>query len=82
MPKIKNFHPTVKPLMLMQYLVELASDLGDVVLDVFNGSGTTTVAAKLTGRVGIGCEKFPEYNAIANARMNFTHTVQKMDSFL
>ena len=39
--KAKNFHPTVKPLKLMSYLITLFSRPGDTVLDPFVGSGTT-----------------------------------------
>lgn len=64
----RNFHPTVKPVTLMRYLITLGSREGDVVLDPFVGSGTTCVAAKETGRTGIGIEREPDYAAIAQAR--------------
>jgi site-specific DNA-methyltransferase (adenine-specific) len=44
-----NFHPTVKPVDLMRYLVKLVTPKGGTVLDPFNGSGTTGVACKLEG---------------------------------
>lgn len=65
----QNFHPTVKPLKLMSYLITLGSRPGDVVLDPFLGSGTTTVAAKELGREFIGIEREAEYVEIAHARM-------------
>ena len=66
----KNNHPTVKPLKLMSYLIDLGSREGDTVLDPFAGSGTTLVAAKMLNRQFIGCELDPEYVKIAEARLN------------
>ena len=37
----KNFHPTVKPTQLMQYLIKLVTPPNGVVLDPFTGSGST-----------------------------------------
>jgi site-specific DNA-methyltransferase (adenine-specific) len=49
-------HPTQKPLALFKALIEKHSNLGDLVLDCFLGSGTTAVAAVETGRRITGCE--------------------------
>ena len=46
--------------------------LGDVVFDPFLGSGTTAVAAKLTGRTYIGCDISDEYCQIAEQRLEST----------
>lgn len=68
-----NFHPTVKPLKLMEYLCVLTkTPTGGVVLDPFCGSGTTLLAARNTGREYIGIELNPEYAAIAQARLDGT----------
>lgn len=64
-----NFHPTVKPLQLMCYLVTLGSRPGDVVLDPFLGSGTTGLAAKLLNRRYVGIEREAAYVEIAEARL-------------
>lgn len=64
-----NFHPTVKPIKLMSYLVTLGSRPNDVVLDPFVGSGTTCIAAKMLNRNYIGIEKEKEYYEIANKRL-------------
>lgn len=64
-----NYHPTVKPLKLMSYLITLGSRPGDVVLDPFLGSGTTAIAAKQLGREYIGIEREAEYVEIAKARI-------------
>ena len=63
-----NIHPTVKPLKLMQYLVTLGCNKGEIVLDPFVGSGTTCIASKLQGRKSIGVEMCKEYFEIAKAR--------------
>lgn len=49
-------YPTQKPLALLQRIVEAASDVGDVVLDCFAGTGTTLAAAQKLGRRWIGCD--------------------------
>jgi DNA modification methylase len=67
---IKNFHPTVKPIKLMQYLVRLITPPNGIVLDPFNGSGTTGIAAKLEGFNYVGLELDPEYCKISEARIS------------
>ena len=54
-------HPTMKPVALVLRAVENSSDVGDVVLDLFVGSGTTILAAEQTGRRGFGMEIDPAY---------------------
>lgn len=49
-------HPTEKPVRLMRQLVEASSCIGETVLDPFAGSGSTLVAAVLSGRKAIGVE--------------------------
>lgn len=68
--KMKNNHPTVKPIALMEYLVNLVSRENAVVLDPFAGSGSTLIACKKLGRQYIGIELDPEYCKIAEARLN------------
>lgn len=57
-PKAKERvgYPTQKPILLLEKIIELASDEGDVVMDPFCGSGTTMVAAKLLNRKFIGMD--------------------------
>jgi site-specific DNA-methyltransferase (adenine-specific) len=62
-------HLTQKPLALMEKLVRLFTDPGDLILDPFAGSGTTGVAAIRLGRRFIGWEKDPKYHAIAVKRL-------------
>jgi len=49
-------HDHQKPIELLKFLIEKSSIEGEVVLDVFAGSGSTLLAAKETGRNYIGCE--------------------------
>lgn len=67
---IKNFHPTVKPTALMQWLCRMVTQPGGVVLDPFMGSGSTGVACMLEGFQFIGCEMTEEYLPIAKARIS------------
>jgi len=62
-------HPTVKPIQLMNYLLDLTTQEGDLVLDPFMGSGTTGVACRQLGRRFIGMELQPDYFNIAHQRI-------------
>ena len=64
----QNFHPTVKPIKLMSYLITLGSREGDIVLDPFLGSGTTALAAQMLNRECIGIELNEDYYKVAIAR--------------
>jgi DNA modification methylase len=67
--KIKNNHPTVKPLALMEYLIKMVTPQNGVVLDPFLGSGTTAIAAVKNGCKFIGFEMNKEYCKIAVERI-------------
>ena len=64
-----NFHPTVKPTALMQYLVRLVTPPGGTVLDPFMGSGSTGKACVREGFRFIGIDRDKEYLPIAKARI-------------
>jgi site-specific DNA-methyltransferase (adenine-specific) len=64
-----NNHPTVKPIELMKYLIRLVTPPGGVVLDPFNGSGSTGCAAVELGYEYIGCELDPNYVEISLKRI-------------
>jgi DNA modification methylase len=64
-----NFHPTVKPIKLMEYLVKLVTPKNGIVLDPFMGSGTTAIACVKNNFKFIGFEKETEYKEIADARI-------------
>lgn len=68
-PTIKNIHPTVKPIRLMEHLIKLVTREGQIVLDPFVGSGTTCIAARRLNRRYIGFDNNPEYIEIAKRRL-------------
>ena len=68
-PARRNFHPTVKPVHLMRWLVRLSSPPGALVLDPFAGSGSTGVACLAEGRRFVGIERDRAYAQIARARL-------------
>ena len=65
----ENNHPTVKPIELMKYLIKLITPPGGTVLDPFNGSGSTGMAAVELGHPYIGCELDEKYVDIAHKRI-------------
>ena len=73
----QNFHPTVKPLALMRYLIKLVTPPGGTVLDPFLGSGSTAVAAILEGFEWIGCEITEDYFPIIEARVKWAENQPK-----
>jgi len=75
--KQSNFHPTVKPLALMRYLIKLVTPPSGTVLDPFLGSGSTAVACVLEGFDWIGCEMTEDYWPIIEARVEWAHNQPK-----
>jgi site-specific DNA-methyltransferase (adenine-specific) len=66
----KTPHPTQKPEELIRKLVLASSNSGDFVIDPFSGSGTTAVVCEQLSRRWACCDKSPEYNEWAIARLN------------
>ena len=64
-----NNHPTVKPVALMRYLIQLVVPKNSIILDPFTGSGSTGMAATELGHTFVGCELDPRYVAIAKRRI-------------
>lgn len=62
-------HQTEKPVMLMRHWIENCSQIGAVILDPFMGSGSTLVAAELSGRQSIGIELQERWFDVACARV-------------
>lgn len=62
-------YPTQKPLLLLEQIIRLVTDEGDVVLDPFCGSGTTLVAAKLLARSAIGIDVSEEAVKLTRRRL-------------
>jgi DNA modification methylase len=67
-PSESPLHPTMKPLELIERAIENSSRAGDVVLDLFLGSGSTLIAAERTGRICYGMELDPHYASVAVMR--------------
>ena len=66
-----NVHPTVKPIALMRWLCRLVTPPNGLILDPFNGSGSTGCAAVLEGFRYLGCELEAEYVEIARRRIAY-----------
>ncbi|MDE0519176.1 MAG: site-specific DNA-methyltransferase [Candidatus Dadabacteria bacterium] len=65
----RALHPTQKPEEMLKRIILASSNEGEVVLDPFLGSGTTTYVARKYGRKWIGIEQNSEYVGIAKKRM-------------
>jgi site-specific DNA-methyltransferase (adenine-specific) len=70
MPKESGLHPTQKPVRLMQALIELTTQPGQLVFDPFCGSGSTLVGARNVGRQYIGCDIDPKHVEVAQSRLS------------
>lgn len=68
-------HPTQKPVALFEYMIKTYSNLGDTVLDMTAGSGTTAIAALNTGREYICIEQDQEYFDLMKERVS-NHVAQ------
>ena len=66
---VGNNHPTVKPVALMRYLIQLIAPKHSVILDPFTGSGSTGMAAVELGHRFVGCELDSDYVTIAKRRI-------------
>lgn len=76
--KMKNNHPTVKPINLLTYLVRMITPPDGVVLDAYMGSGSTGIAALLEGFNFVGMEMDEDYFNIAEARINNYEQYRKL----
>jgi len=64
-----GYHPTQKPILLLEDLIKTFSNENDLVVDLTMGSGSTMVACQNTNRNGIGIEMDDNYFDIANKRI-------------
>jgi len=71
----KKAHPTQKPEGLLHRVILASTDVNDIVLDPFFGTGTTGAVAKKLGRKYIGIEQEKEYRAVAKKRINAIKTI-------
>lgn len=67
--KERTGYPTQKPVLLINQIINIATDGGDLVLDPFCGSGTTCVSAKSLKRNYIGIDISPDAVNLANSRL-------------
>lgn len=74
-------HPTQKPEKLIAKLVLASSNLGDLVLDPFMGSGTTAVVCKKLGRNFIGIEQNPLYVAWGKKRLEAAESNKEIQGY-
>jgi len=66
---VKQGHPTPKPLPMIERIIKASSNEGDLVLDLFSGTGTTAFACKKLKRHFVGCENNPEYVRLIKERL-------------
>ena len=57
-----GWHPTQKPISLLERIIKANTNQGDTVLDIFSGSGSTAIASANCGRKFTGCERDGEYH--------------------
>jgi len=67
-----GWHPTQKPLGLLERIIKANTNVGDTVLDIFSGSGSTCIATNNCYRNFVGCEKDLEY---------YEKSIERIDSF-
>lgn len=82
--KHQIFHPTIKNVECLAWLIEISSNPGDLVFDGFMGTGSTALAALETNRTFLGAEIFPAYWQVAQQRLTAwneanTYTTAKED---
>lgn len=70
----KTSHPTQKPEELLRRIILASSNINDLVLDPFVGSGTTAVTAEQLGRRWLGCDLSQEYLKFAVTRIESVET--------
>lgn len=67
-----NWHPTQKPIEILERAIKAYTNPDDTVMDIFSGSGSTMLACQSSDRLFIGCEKDPEYH---------TKSIERYDNF-
>ena len=68
--KERTGYPTQKPIELLERIIKISTDEGDIILDPFCGSGTTLVAAKLLGRKYLGIDINPSAIDLCKNRLD------------
>lgn len=67
---VKNIHPTPKPEAMIERMLLASSKEGDLILDLFSGTGTTSYVAKKLKRNFVGCDNIQEYVDYSIKRLN------------
>ncbi len=70
----EGWHGCQMPIAILDRIIKASSDPGDIVLDPFNGSGTTAVSAAMLGRKYVGIDQSAEYVKFAQARLEHANT--------
>lgn len=71
-----RFHPTQKPIALLEEIIQKHSNENDIILDCFAGSASTAVAAFYQNRNFIGCELSKEYFDKAITRLREINAIK------
>lgn len=79
--KYRDEHPCQLPIPLLERLILMTTDPGEIILDPFMGTGTTAVAAKRLGRNFIGIELDKKYTEISNNNVKNVKTESKVGNY-
>jgi len=81
-PNNPRYHPTEKPVKVLEVWIKYLTNLNDIVLDPMCGSGSTLVACKRLGRRFIGIDIDSNYVEIARKRLEQTQTGYSLENYL
>lgn len=76
--KYRDEHPCQLPMHLLERIILMSTDEGDIVLDPFNGTGTTAIAAKRLGRNYVGFDLDSKYVEITKSKLEQEITLSKI----
>lgn len=76
--KYRDEHPCQLPIHLLERVILMSSDEGDIILDPFNGTGTTALAAKRLGRKFIGFDIDEKYIEICQNKLDMEEADSKI----
>lgn len=77
---IPRIHPTQKPVAVIKWSIEERTKPGDIVVDMYAGSGTTLIACEESGRVCYSIDKDPKY--VSSALKRFSETTGQQPKLL
>ena len=76
--KFRDEHPCQLPIHLLERIILMSTDENDIVLDPFNGTGTTAIAAKRLGRQFIGFDLDEQYVKITQQKIEQVEPISKI----